>query len=94
MISTKEITGYAIAAVGAILVALSYAGLRALLNIPAFPSAIKDIYLMMLGAVVLIVGVFLAFQARKTAEQPHEVPIFEGHGSERKIVGYQRMHKK
>ena len=89
---TKEITGWAIAALGIILVALSYSAVRAYLKIPALP--VSDIYIMLAGAVILVVGGFLAFRARKSAEIPHEVPIYEGHGKERKVVAYQRMHKK
>jgi len=92
--NTKEIAGYVIAAIGAISIALSYAGIRALLKLPAFPAGVKDIYFMIIGAVLLIVGVFLAFKVRKASEQPHEVPIYEGHGKERKVVAFQRMHKK
>jgi hypothetical protein len=94
MISKKEITGYVLAGIGIVAIALSYPALRVFLKLPALPLVLKDIYLMSAGAILLIVGVFLAFKARKENELPHEIPIYEGMGNERKIIALQRMRKK
>lgn len=91
--NSKEIVGYVLVGVGAVAIAFSYAPVRAIVKIP-LPANISDFYIMLGGAVLAGVGAWLAYRTRKQSEMPHEVPIYEGHGKERKIVGYQRLHKK
>lgn len=86
----KKISGYILMGVGVLLFALSYSAIRTALKIP-LPSAIKDIYVMIAGVVIILVGAFFSF--KKSSEQPKEIPIYEGTGKERKIVAIQRMGK-
>ena len=80
--------GYIIGVVGIIVFILSYPTIRAMLKIP-FPAVISDIYLTVIGVVLLLIGAYLAL--RTPGEQQHEeVPIYHGRGGSRKIVGYQR----
>jgi len=88
----NKIVGYVVAGIGLLLIALSFAQVRALIKIP-LPAGITDAYLMIAGAVLAIVGVFLISKAAEP-KQPEEVPIYEGRGEERKVVAYQRMKKK
>jgi hypothetical protein len=47
----------------------------------------------MIGSLILIIlGVVMAMQSGKS-KQPSEVPIYEGHGKKRQVVGYQRVGK-
>ena len=87
----NKIAGYVIAGVGILLIALSFAQVRALIKIP-LPAGATDMYLMIGGAVLAIVGGFLVSKSSKP-EQPKEVPIYEGRGENRKVVAYQRMKK-
>ena len=87
----KKIIGYILIAAGLVLFALSYPAIRALAKIP-LPAGIKDIYIMIAGISILFVGAFIGFR-KAGAEHPKEIPIYEGHGKERKIVGIQRVGK-
>lgn len=82
--------GYILGGVGIILFALSYPAIRTMLNIPAIPADISDIYITLLGVVLLIAGAYIAFKS-PSSKQPKEIPIYEGHGKKRKIVGLQRL---
>ena len=88
----NKLLGYILTGVGLLGIALSYPGVRTVLKIPAIPG-INDNYLMIGAAVVFIIGAFLAFRGGG-GKQPEEVPIYEGHGKERKVVAIQRMGKK
>jgi len=79
-----KLTGYIIALVGLVIVVLSLNLGR--LNI-TLPAAIKSSYVMILGLVLIIVGVFLSLNKGKSTQAAEEVPIYHGN----KIVGYRRQ---
>lgn len=83
--------GYVVGAAGIIAFIISYPQVQGFVKL-AFSKTI-NLYLMIGGLVLLAVGAYLAFRVGMT-EQVEEVPIYEGHGKERKVVAYQRMHKK
>lgn len=84
----NKTSGYILGVAGILVFILSYPAIRTTLGIN-FPQTIPDIYLTLLGVVLLIAGAYLAF---KTTDGKHqkEIPIYEGRGKKRKIVGYQR----
>ena len=82
----NKILGYILIAAGVILALFSYPQFRAPLKIP-IPANVTDNYILIAGAIVLIVGAFLAFN--KSSKQLKEVPIYHG----KNIVGFRRMGK-
>ena len=84
--------GYTLMGLGLIVFALSYPGIRATLGVP-IPANIGDNYILILGLALLLGGAFIGFR-KSGAEQPAEIPIYEGQGKERKLVGIQRLNKK
>ena len=84
--------GYILMGVGLVIFALSYPGIRAVVGVP-IPASVGDNYILVLGLVLLAAGAFIGFR-KSGAEQAKEVPIYEGHGKERKLVGIQRLNKK
>ena len=89
----NKILGYILMGAGLVLFVLSYSAFRTMLKLPPFPAAIKDVYILVGSVALLLAGAFLTF-GRSTPKQPSEVPIYEGHGKERRIVAIQRMGKK
>jgi sulfite exporter TauE/SafE len=83
----NKILGYVLAGAGVIALGISYPSVRTALKIPIPSMPVSDNIIMFVGAALLLVGVFLAFN--KTSKQPAEVPIYEG----KNIVGYRRMKK-
>jgi len=79
--------GYILAGAGLIVFLLSYSGIRTMLGFSA-PLSFSEVYLMIAGIVLLLVGAFLAF--KKSDEEVEEVPIYHG----KKIVGYRVLSKK
>lgn len=85
----NKVIGYVLGALGLIIFALSYPAVRTALNIQ-IPINIGDIYLTLIGVVLLIAGAFLIYKNSKT-QQSKEIPIYEGQGSKRKVVALQRV---
>ena len=91
----SKILGYAIALIGLAIIVFS-------LNIPAFkislPASIKPVYITIGGLAIVIAGVIPLFgNSAKTGsvkQATEEVPIYEGEGKKKKIVGYKREAKK
>lgn len=79
--------GYILAAVGIIIFLLSYSGIRAIIGL-TIPVSIKDIYITLIGILLLLVGAFIAFKG--TNKGVREVPIYHG----KEIVGYRVLGKK
>lgn len=79
-----KLTGYIVALVGLIAIGISFFSSQ--LKIPFNPS-----FLIIGGIIIVVIGIILAIG--KTEKQLEEVPIYEGKGKERKVVGYQRMKK-
>lgn len=80
--------GYGLIGLGILFFIGSYGKIRALIGITMTTKF--DFYIMVAGVIIILVGAFMSFGDK---EQPSEVPIYEGHGKERKIVGYQKMKK-
>lgn len=84
----KKGLGYALAAIGLIGIFLSTDNGKKL--VPFLSGVDSKIILVVSGAIV-VVGVILMVMFGKTHKQKHEeVPIYEGTGKKRRIVGYQR----
>ena len=83
--------GYILAVAGIVIFLLSYPGIRAMLKIP-IPANISDTFMLIACVALLFIGAFMAF--RRADEPPKEIPIYEGTGKERKLVGIQRISKK
>jgi hypothetical protein len=85
----SKILGYVIAAIGLIIAIVSFNASRI-----AFLSAIPQKYILMAGIVIIIVGVALTMMksssSSKAKQAEEEVPIYEGTGKKRKIVGYRK----
>ena len=80
--------GYSLLVLGLVVFLLSYSKIRETLKIPTL-GGISDTILLIIGLVVLFVGAF--FIAKSSSKQSPEVPIYEGEGRSRKVVGYKRM---
>lgn len=85
----NKLISYIIVIIGLLAFAISYPALRTLVKLSSI--GIPDTLLMVIGAILLIVGLFLVFKS--SSSQPKEVPIYEGRGKQRKIVGIQRIGK-
>jgi hypothetical protein len=85
----KKAVGYVISGIGLILMFLNIAAPD---KIP-FLSSLGQF----LGIGLVIIGVIIIMldkNSKKIAHETAEVPIYEGKGKDRKIVGYQREKKK
>ena len=84
----KKVVGYLISGVGILFLFLGVFKL----NVPILTS--YSAYFDLVGIVLVFVGViFLAGNKRKTKKEKQseeEVPIYQGTGKKRKIVGYRR----
>ena len=86
----KKLVGNAIAIGGLVVMALSFGLFR--LDW-AILETIKPGMITAIGVIAIIVGVVISLMDKgsKRGKQVHEeVPIYEGEGKGRKIVGYQR----
>lgn len=88
----NKIVGYIIAIAGVVLVALSTAFTQFISKV-VFLQGIKQIYILAAGIVLVVFGIFFIMSAGSAGKQPKEVPIYEGEGKKRKVVGYKRMGK-
>jgi hypothetical protein len=82
--------GYAISIAGIAVMALSFGLFK--LDFPILET-LKPMYVTALGVILIVAGVVisLAFDKGKRINQSQEeVPIYEGTGKNRKIVGYRR----
>lgn len=82
-----KILGYIVAIIGLVILALSFISV----NIPVI-SSINKMYIMFAGIIVIIVGIALSLgkSSSKVSQASEEVPIYEGEGKKKKIVGYKR----
>ena len=90
--ASSKLIGYIISIIGIIVILLSYAQIRALAKITNIPFS--DTIIMIIGAVLAIIGIFFAYKGSSSANQAEEVPIYEGEGKNRRIVGYKKMSRK
>jgi len=86
----KRFIGYAVAVVGIAVMALGFNVFK--LEI-AFLEGIASNYIAGVGILGVIVGVVIALKfggSAKPKQSKEEVPIYEGVGKNRKIVGYRK----
>jgi hypothetical protein len=82
----KKGLGYGLVVLGAIAIALSYAYIRTLIGIPTLPAPITDLYLIIGGIILIILGGLVVSKGSFGSPKHVEVPIYHGN----KIVGYRR----
>ena len=79
-----KLLGYIVALIGLIVIAVSFFTAKIKL-----PFTLPNPSMLIIGGIVIIVvGIILALG--KSERQLEEVPIYEGEGKKRKIVGYKR----
>ena len=88
-----KIVGYLISIIGLVILgAGSFKPVKDFVNgIVKIPASITDIYFMVGGLVILILGLWIVTKSgrKSSAKQPAEVPIYRGE----KVVGFRRMGK-
>lgn len=59
-------------------------------------AEISKLIITIVGAIILFIGAFLSFSGGSggSNKQKEEVPIYEGEGKKRTVVGYRKMDKK
>lgn len=90
VIKMKKILGYVIAFVGLIILAL---GLELFSFGGDFLNNFSKWYVQILGGILIAIGVALSLMGKKgsrKSKDSDEVPIYEGTGKKRKIVGYRK----
>lgn len=87
----SKLIGLGMIIVGGAGVLLSYKGVQDFLKV-SLSSSLAN-YLLIGGAVVLVLGAVIAFgrTGMGGGKQQEEVPIYEGEGKKRRIVGYRKM---
>ncbi len=79
----NKIIGYILIIAGIIGVAVSYSQVSGAIGI-TIPAG-TDLYVMAVGVIILLIGVFLAFKG--SSNKLKEVPIYKG----KHIVGYRQL---
>lgn len=81
----KKLTGYILAIIG--IIALAVGIIKPIRDALKFvPAALPNSYIIILGAILLIIGILLALKRGKS-KSGGEVPIYQG----KQIVGYRRV---
>lgn len=90
---TLQITGYGLSALGLATIVLS----KTIAALPLIKSLAKPELYTLLGGFVLIAGgialILSGSSSSKVKQASEEVPIYEGEGKKRKIVGYRKADK-
>lgn len=84
-----KLIGYLSAGLGLVSILFSSGNLHDSISlIKSIPSK----YLLIAGAVLIVLGIviLIGFSSTSVKHASEEVPIYEGQGKNRKIVGYQR----
>ncbi|MEM4259589.1 MAG: hypothetical protein QXS38_02420 [Candidatus Pacearchaeota archaeon] len=79
--------GYIISGIGIIVLLLSFVFIRNLIGI-TFPAGLTDLYLMLIGLALVVVGGFLIYKTAKETKLK-EVPIYQ----EKEVVGFRRIEE-
>ena len=82
----RKILGYLLAIVGIVAIAGSFISQVKELIAPALPNIITTTYLLIIGVILVLIGLFLIVRAGKVRQKSMEVPIFHG----KNVVGYRR----
>jgi len=80
----KKVIGYLLVAVGLILLVITSKPFQSYLTQVPFISEQPAMYLMVAGAVLIIVGIFIGIKGGSSSKKEREVPIFKG----KDVVGY------
>ena len=85
----NKVIGYVVAVVGLVVIAMGsgFFGEVDLLGITSLQVSIAGVALVVLGVVLSMVG---GRGGRKVSKGNDEVPIYEGVGKKRRIVGYRK----
>jgi len=86
----KKMVGYIVSIAGLVVMALGFGTFKLDVGIL---NGVSAKYIIIAGVIGIIVGVVISLRDKgiKRGKQVHEeVPIYEGEGKKRKIVGYQR----
>ena len=84
----KKLVGYVISILGLVIMATGLGTIKLENPIIAFFGSSA---MTVVGIILIIIGVFISLKAEKESSEDYdEVPIYEGSGKNRKIVGYQR----
>ncbi|MEK6927990.1 MAG: hypothetical protein AABX11_06170 [Nanoarchaeota archaeon] len=86
----KKIIGYILAGVGLLIIILATPAARAMLGL-SFLDAYGKIQTALGLACIVAGAVLLVNPVSRSSKQEEEVPIYEGHGKERKIVAYRKL---
>ena len=91
-----KLIGYVISLIGILLIVISLISSK----IPVLSTLLSKIpqqYLLVAAAAVVIVGVAISLlgskKSRKVTQSEEEVPIYEGEGKRKRIIGYKRASK-
>ena len=91
----KKVIGYLLIIAGFLFLALSVSNankvISSIVSVPSIPASITNI----LGVALLVTGVYFTWTSAKSGVKhaAEEVPIYEGEGKKRRIVGYRKMEK-
>ncbi len=86
----KKVVGYVVSVVGLLFMALGFGDFSS--KVPIL-NGLSSGVINVIGLVFVIVGVALAMKegtSKKAKQDKSEVPIYEGVGKKRRIVGYRR----
>jgi sulfite exporter TauE/SafE len=83
----KKLIGYIIALIG--LAGLAISIIPQLENALKLPAPLTGLTVTIISIALILIGIFLIMKNSK-AKQAAEVPIFQGAGKKRTVVGYQR----
>ncbi|MEK6919341.1 MAG: hypothetical protein AABW73_04890 [Nanoarchaeota archaeon] len=93
----KRYIGYLLIIVGFLFVAMGLSSSSAVISnfIPSFgvPSIVTNV----LGLIFIVVGVYFSWSSSSSGDVKHassEVPIYEGEGKHKKIIGYKKVENK
>jgi hypothetical protein len=85
----SKILGYVIALIGLVIMLLSFK-----LSLVPFLASVKPLYVTFAGIAVIIIGIAISVwntsSSARVKQAAEEVPIYEGDGKNKKIVGYKR----
>lgn len=90
--ATKKIIGYILSLVGLAGLLLSFESVAKAINI-TLPTFLSNNNLLIVSLAFLAVGIFFLYN-KGSSKIPKELPIYEGSGKNRQIVGYQRHSEK
>ena len=83
----KKVVGYVLAVAGLVVMVFGFGSFDIKIG---FLEGVASSYVAGVGVVMVIAGVVITMMNRGARQKVSEVPIYEGKGKARKVVGYQR----